>query len=128
MLGHEDVDGLNPRSPSILVRVPLCCGHLGEGRLHLVSVIEELPVEVTRVPIDENAAQVEDHGGRRIAGIGQTLSLERERGGLESRWACKRLVGSNHTPPLTRRFRGREIERVAWNPLALHGACALRVR
>ena len=46
MLGDEEFDGLGPGSPRILVRVPLRRGHLGQERLHLVRVIEQLPVQV----------------------------------------------------------------------------------
>ena len=64
MLGDQEFDGLGPWSPRVLVCVPLRRGHLGEERLHLVRVIEQLPVQVARIPIDEDAPEIEDHGGR----------------------------------------------------------------
>ena len=63
MLGDQELDGLGPRSSRILVRVPLGRGHLGKERLHLGRVVEQLPVQVARVPVDEDAPEVEDHGG-----------------------------------------------------------------
>jgi len=64
MLGDEELDRLGPRSPGILMRVPLRGRYLGKEVLHLVRIIEELPIEIARVPIDEDAAQVEDNCGR----------------------------------------------------------------
>ena len=68
MLSDQEVDALAPRSPRVLACVPFRRGHLGKKRIHLVRVIEQVAVEVTRVPIDEDAAQVEDHGGRAYRG------------------------------------------------------------
>ena len=44
MFGHQDVDGFCPGSSGVLVRVPLRVGYLGEERLHLRGIIEQLPV------------------------------------------------------------------------------------
>ena len=40
MLGDQELDGLSPGSPRVLVRVPLSRGDLGKERLHLVRVVE----------------------------------------------------------------------------------------
>ena len=64
MFGHQEVDSLGPGSSGVLVCVPFRGGHLGKERLHLVGVIEQLPVQVARVPIDQDAAEVEDHRAR----------------------------------------------------------------
>ena len=47
----------------ILHHVPLPRGHLGQEPLHLGRVGDELAVEVARVPVDQHAAEVEDHDG-----------------------------------------------------------------
>jgi hypothetical protein len=64
MLGDQEFNGLGPWSPRVLVCIPLRRGHLGEERLHLVTVVEQLPVQVARIPLDEDAPEIEDHGGR----------------------------------------------------------------
>ena len=64
MLGHQEFDCFRPRSPRVLVRVPFGRGDLGQERLHLVRVVEELPVQVARIPVDKDAPEIEDHCGR----------------------------------------------------------------
>ena len=75
MLGGQELDGLGPRSPGVLMCVPLRGRYLGKEGLHLVRVIEELPVEIAWVPIDEDAAQVEDHCRRCHIRHAETLAL-----------------------------------------------------
>ena len=60
----QEFDGLAPGSARVLVRVPLRGGYLSKERLHLVRVIEQLSVEIARVPIDKDAPEIEDHGGQ----------------------------------------------------------------
>jgi len=47
----------------ILHRVPFPRGHLGQESLHLGGVGDQLAVEVAGVPIDQHAAEIEDHDG-----------------------------------------------------------------
>src|SRR5262245_24620708 len=56
LLSAEHLDCLRPGTPGVLVGVPLCRRYFGEEPLHLVRIVEELPVEVARVPIDKDPA------------------------------------------------------------------------
>ena len=64
MLGDQEFDGLGRGSPRVLVRVPPRRGHLGEERLHLVTVIVG-----TEVFLGDGLVEV--HVGR---GIWQTVA------------------------------------------------------
>jgi hypothetical protein len=41
--------------------MPFRCAYLGQETLHLSFLGDQLPVEVARIPIDQYAADVEDH-------------------------------------------------------------------
>src|SRR5438045_9097290 len=60
ILGDKNLDRLGPRSPRVLVPIPLRRRHLGKERLHLIRIIEQLPVQVARIPVDQNAPEIED--------------------------------------------------------------------
>ena len=58
-------DGVGPGAPAILLVVPRGRRDLGEEPLQLVRVVDELPVEVPRVPVDQDRAEIEHDGRRR---------------------------------------------------------------
>src|SRR5262245_29116572 len=62
MRSSQNLDRLGPGSPRVLVPIPLCRRHLGKERLHLSGVIEEPAVQVARIPVDQNASEIEDDG------------------------------------------------------------------
>src|SRR4051794_35092642 len=64
MLGDQNLDGLGPGSTRVLVAIPLRRRHLGKEQLHLVRVIEQLPVQVAWIPVDQNAPEIEDNRSR----------------------------------------------------------------
>ena len=78
MLSDQNLDRLGEGPARVLVRVPLGRGHLGQERLHLVRVFEQLPVQVARVPVDEDTAEVEDHGSR-VGRCGHPATLAGQR-------------------------------------------------
>jgi hypothetical protein len=51
--------------PRVVGLVPLECANLSEESLHC-GFVEELAVEITRVPVDQHAADVEDDRGHRF--------------------------------------------------------------
>src|SRR5262249_49366286 len=60
--GDEQRHRLVPAAAGILLLVPFLRAHRGEEILHCASIGEELAVEVARVPVDEDAAEIEDDG------------------------------------------------------------------
>ena len=63
------LDRLRPRPAGIELGVPLLAADLGEEALHRGVVAgEQLAVEVARIPVDADAAEVEDDGLDRRGG------------------------------------------------------------
>ena len=60
--GDQLRDRLGHRAAAVVLGVPRPRAHLGEEPLHLVLVGQHLPVQVARVPVDQDAAEVEDDG------------------------------------------------------------------
>ena len=65
--GGERRDRVLVRGPEIVLGVPLRGAHLGQETFHGRFVGDHGAIEVARVPVDEDAADVEDHGPDRGA-------------------------------------------------------------
>ena len=61
MTRDEISDGIAPGTPGILPLVPCGRADLGEKTLHRRLVVEQLPVQVTGIPVDQHAAEIEYH-------------------------------------------------------------------
>jgi hypothetical protein len=62
---------------AVVWRVPLRSAHFAEELFHGDLVVEELSVEVTWIPIEQNPAQVE-HDGVDHASLAGRLSMTRQ--------------------------------------------------
>ena len=62
MVGNQRGNGVVVGDADIVLSVPLQAAHLGQEPLHLLLVGDQAPIEVARVPVDEDAPHVEDHG------------------------------------------------------------------
>ncbi|MCW0447689.1 hypothetical protein NB706_000523 [Xanthomonas sacchari] len=86
--GHR----LLPWPPGILTLVPLRAAHLAQEGFHRCLVVEQTAVQITRVPVDEDAAKIEYHGvqvgcGRR-GGCGGHDKLQEREGDAAADQAC----------------------------------------
>src|ERR1700730_5858629 len=62
MVRAERWDGGAEGHTEVVLAMPGGGAYFAEERLHPVGVVEDFAVEVPRVPVDEDAADVEDNG------------------------------------------------------------------
>jgi hypothetical protein len=114
MPGGQLLDRLRPRSSRVLGAIPLGGRHGGEEILHRLLVSEEGSVEVARVPIDEDAAEVE-HDRRDASGDARGPVRAHASGGykIKRRRRILRLrttAGRVKTAERTNRQHGRPLQ------------------
>jgi len=61
----QHLDGFGPRPAGILGRVPVLRRDLGKEALHGCRILEQRAVQVARIPVDEDTAEIEDDRRRR---------------------------------------------------------------
>ncbi len=65
MLALQFRAGLGERAAGIVLQMPRHGADLGEEALHRgIVTVEQLAIEMARVPVEQDSAEIEDHGFR----------------------------------------------------------------